>query len=85
MLWCLPNKLKSLNYVKIGYRKRRSRFDSDKSFHAKSEGQDRRRTKQRYSGQHSSNTSKFDKKRVLVLHFQNILAPSVERVILVNA
>ena len=41
--------------------KKRSRLEGDKSFHAKSEGQDRSRTKTRYSRQDSSNTSKVKK------------------------
>ena len=41
--------------------KKRCRFEGDKSFNAKSEGQDRSRTKTRYSSQDSSNTSKVKK------------------------
>ena len=40
---------------------KRSRYEGDKSLHAKSEGQDKPRTKPRYSNKYYSNASKFDK------------------------
>ena len=42
---------------------KRSRLVGDKPFHSKSKGQDRPRTKPRYSNRNSSNTSKVDKEK----------------------
>lgn len=39
------------------------RYEGDKSFNSKSEGQDRPRSNPRYSSQHSSKTSKVDKEK----------------------
>ncbi|TMX04591.1 hypothetical protein EJD97_007070 [Solanum chilense] len=56
-----------LNQEEIKIRKERDRenkmprYEDDKSFHSKSEGQDMPRTKPRYSSQHCSKTSKVDK------------------------
>ncbi|XP_049362621.1 uncharacterized protein LOC125827353 [Solanum verrucosum] len=43
--------------------KKRSRMDNDKSFHDGSDGHARSRNRQKYSGQDSFNTSRFDEEK----------------------